>query len=382
MRSNVIRSVVSALAIVMSSSAFAQDAVQDPSSEDVVVMRRVIVPKADASTGAGAGGIIGGVVETLTGPSYGWYNVCASNAPLQICVAFDEDGGLSLVSDESRCLVAQSAVHGNFVSSLSMELLGTVTAIAKAGAKPAPRSCGDPPTRGYGYNCVYEGGMGCYSVDSVDGIVQPVEASRCAVPQKPNLAISSMLKANAMLDVGQGVTSDVCRMAQSAYGRKDECAWTTGSNGDRTMALKQSCFGYTKEGVVTPVAMATCKAAPPTTAGEQMLLRMIGLTPSDRDPAVSCVNRDAGANLVSKLVSDVKGRDGDGYPTRTLNFSFKCVKLGLPLIDKKPCAQQIATWDRESSQNANDALNAYESSIDLVAGTRTEIWTDYAAGNQ
>lgn len=361
---------------------------QSGSSSDVIIMRRVIQEKrVDPSAGGlnggvvdpASGGLIGGVVELLTGPSYGWYNICASNSPTQLCVAFDEDGGLSVASDQTRCEIPQSLVHSNFVTSLSTQLLGSVTAIVKAGPKPALRSCENPPTRGYGYNCVYPGGLGCYSVDSQDGIIQPVEGSFCAAPQKAGLNIASMLKANAMFDVGQGVSNASCVVAESAYGRKDECAWTTGSNGDRVMALKQSCFGFTKDNVTTPAPMSTCASAPPTTASQQTLLRLVGLVPSDRDP-VSCGNRDTAANLVSRIVSDKPGRDADGYATRTVSFSFKCMKAGIALLDKKPCAQQIASWERESSRNANDDLKAYESTIDLVAGVRTEIWTDYAGG--
>ena len=380
MRRIAFASVLSVLGVLTPVVAQAQE---EQSSTDIVIMRRVIVPKADeASSGGVVGGVIGGVVDVLTGPSYGWYNVCASNAPMQLCVAFDEEGGLSVSQDETRCLTPQSLVHANFVASLSTQILGSVTAIVKAGPKPTPRSCGDPPTRGYGYNCVYPGGMGCYSVDSMDGIIQPVEGSRCAAPQKSGLNIATMLKANAMFDVGQGVSNDSCVVAESAYGRKDECAWTTASNGDRVMALKQSCFGFTKDHVTTTAPMSTCTSAPPTTASQQTLLRLVGLVPSDRDPMISCVNKDPGANLVSKVVSDKIGRDRDGYATRTISFSFKCVKLGIALVDKKPCAQQIATWEQESSRNANDDLKAYESSIDLAAGVRTEIWTDYAGGTE
>lgn len=370
----IIRTLTAALlatAVITPAIAQAQD------GGDVIVMRRQIVAKTEAN-GAANGGIIGGVIDALTGPTYGWYNICAAEQPMQMCLSISTDGDLSF-TDDASCGTAQSAVHTTFLATQSLSLLGSATALVKAGAKPAPRSCANPPTRGYGYLCPGPNYIQCMSVDSVDAVVQLVDASRCAAPQKSGLAIDSLLTANGLVSVGSGVTAASCQMAASAVGRKDECTWTTDVAGNRTMALKQSCYGMTQDMTVSPVAMSVCTSAPAPSANELLLLRGIGLMPTNRTPTVSCVNKDVTAQLVSKVVGNTTSKTEDGYTVRTIDYTFQCTRLGLPLADKTPCAKQIDAWMTQTYAYSQEMLWGLDYQMDVAAGTRREIYTDYSS---
>ena len=317
-------------AMAVPSAAAAQEA-----TGDIIVMRKAIEVEKTS-------GISLPIVDTLVGPTYGWYSACSGRSQVLACVAFAEKTNAVSIADNTSCAKPQNVLHNTLMRAQSILQLGG-DLLTVPGTAPADE-CASGVNLGYGYSCSYNGDFTCIEVDRKNLSGRYADPGECTKAAKTGF--ESVFAQFGLTSGGTGVNPATACLGGTVYGREESCSWKEGGTAGMTMEMKEECYSIDPATLIVQAApLSACRNAKPSPSpyAANMLRSRTGLLSPTEAPELSCTGDDRGV-LSTRLISDVTRSLSNGYREREINSSFTCKMNGVDVPYHTHCSVAVHSW--------------------------------------